>query len=198
MHPKKPFVEPARELLAGLFLGMVGMGIQTAWIIPPDDLIRIAKNSVLEVVANKALGFVAGMIFLLALWMFDIAFLTCFRLKRMSLAVQGSFAILAFIPAVSIPIHALFPPHLGRAGDAWLVWLLVIGFLAWHGTWLGIFLHGGHVDARLIPAGTLGMKRVSIMMAILISLEAIAGITFLAALPIAFGSNMNEFFWMWF
>jgi hypothetical protein len=185
-------------LRAGLFLGILGMGIEGAWIIPPDDIISIAGNPMLELVANKVVGFAAGIVFLLALFLADLALLACFRLKNISLAIQGSFSVFAFLPLIAIPIHALFPPHLGRAGDAWLVWLLIAGFLAWQVTWLGIFLRGGHVEPRMRGRGGLGTRDVAIIVSVVLAIEICGGILFVANLPATFGSNLNEFFWMWF
>jgi hypothetical protein len=188
----KPFEKPSPRLQAGFLAGIAGMGTQAAWIIPPDDLISIAGNPALEFFVNKAVGFTVGILFLVFLLLVDLAILACFRLKKVTFAIQGSFAVFAFIPLVAIPIHALFPPHLGRAGDVALVWILITGFLSWHATWLGMFLRGGHVqgdiNARLLP----------VIVAAVLAIEITGGVLFVLNIPTLFNSNLSEFFWSWF
>nr|MDO8111249.1 hypothetical protein [Candidatus Sigynarchaeota archaeon] len=192
----KPFQSPARWLRLGLVAGMLGMGAQSAWIIPPDDLISIASDPDLEIFANKALGFSLGIVFLLVMWLVEAAILACFKVKSMSPAINGSFAVFAFLPLIAIPIHALYPPHLGRAGDVALIWVLIVGFLAWHAAWLGILLRGGHVDTA--GRGKLSSRKVALIACVVLAVEIAGGMLFLANMPTLFRSNINEFFWMWF
>nr|MDO8109480.1 hypothetical protein [Candidatus Sigynarchaeota archaeon] len=194
VEPKAAFQQNSKNMWIGLVAGIVGLGIQVMWL-SPDDFIGFGWRFEPSLLVNKIVGFSIGAILIVILYLFEGAFLSMCKVKGVSGAIKGSIATLLLVPLVAIPLHSLFPDGVTNSGHVELFFILCGLFLTYHIAVLGTLLAKGHCisrEQRPVPSSTV-IKLVVLLLAV----EVLLTIVFLAVFPFAFRLTAEEFIREW-
>ena len=194
VEPSEPFSKPSPKLAIGLVAGMIGLGIHVAWI-SPADFIGFGWRFEYALLVNKVVAFAIGICLACLLQVFECAFLSIFKFRGMSRAVQGSTCVFLLVPFVSIPLHEMFPNGVTNSGHVELFWILAVLFICWHVAILCTLLGKGHF-ANILNV-IMSRRRMLLLSLVIAGSEIALTIVILLLVPGAFKLTTVKFFQEW-
>jgi hypothetical protein len=195
LAPDATAAENRTKFRLAFWMAAIAMGIQIAWVIPNDEIIRL-DDKILQLWLNKMSGFAIGILLMIVFWGFEVLLLALMGKRGASKAIRGSFAPFLFLPAIAIPIHAWFPTGMSSMGYSWIVWLLIWGFMIWHAVWLAVLLNKGYSGIEMPQP--IEFEIALFICTVMIIIELILVSILVVYIPPLFQVSPQEFLVEWF
>jgi hypothetical protein len=144
---------------------------------------------------NKLVGFGIGVLLMVLMVVFECVFLSIFKFRGMSRAVQGSSCVFLLVPFVAIPLHSIFPNGVTNSGHVELFWILAVLFICWHVAILCTLLGKGHFVN--IKEAVISNTKLLMLSLILAGSEIALTVVILLLVPGAFKLTTIKFFQEW-
>ncbi|MHA1370870.1 MAG: hypothetical protein ACTSWN_12875 [Promethearchaeota archaeon] len=172
-------------------LGGVGLSIHFLYITP--KIIR-GLGPEWDIIVSKISGFIIGFIMLLLLYLIDVIIVSAFKIKSASRVILASNVVWILLPAVAIPMHALFPLGLINQGLIYLPFSLIVIFLIWRASIQAILYANGHHKSR----SGITKEKILTLFVVMISVELTLSFAFLCyALPALANSDFLDVLSLW-
>ncbi|MHA1684707.1 MAG: hypothetical protein ACTSUE_27460 [Promethearchaeota archaeon] len=181
-----------KKLGIGILFGLVGFILQGIYVFPRDEISLADLAPALETLVNAVAGALLGTILFYMLYGFDALLAGILGERGYRFELQASYAPFLAMPLTCIPVHEIFGGELSLRGYYVIVFMLIIIFLAWHGSALAVNL------LRKRAPGTPEWRNTIVRATILISLEIVLGVAFIVLVPTLFGSSGMEFLEVYF
>ena len=195
LSPRHTALESRTKFRLAFWMAAIALGIQIAWLIPDDEIVRM-DDKILEFWLNKLSGLAIGIVLMVVFWGFEVLLLGLMGRRGVSKAIRGSMVPFILLPAIAIPIHAWFPTGMSAMGYAWIVWVIIVAFMVWHGVWLALLLVQGYSGIETNEA--VGSKTAFTLSGLLVLIELLIVVILFVYLPPLFQVSSAEFMDQWF